>query len=30
MTYFRLTGLDGPNWLNNPTLALSLSMLMHI
>jgi multiple sugar transport system permease protein len=30
MTYFRLTGLDGPNWLNNPTLALTLSMLMHI
>lgn len=30
MTIFRLTGLDGPNWLNNPTLALSLSMLMHI
>jgi len=29
-TYFRLTGLDGPNWLNDPTLALSLSMLMHI
>jgi multiple sugar transport system permease protein len=22
--------LDGPNWLNDPTLALSLSMLMHI
>jgi multiple sugar transport system permease protein len=30
MSYFRLTGLDGPNWLNNPTLALTLSMLMHI
>jgi multiple sugar transport system permease protein len=29
-TIFRLTGLDGPNWLNNPTLALSFSMLMHI
>ncbi len=27
---FRLTALDGPNWLNDPTLALSLSMLMHI
>ena len=27
---FRLTGLDGPNWLNDPTLALGLSMLMHI
>lgn len=30
MTYFRLTGLDGPNWLNNPMLAFSLSMLMHV
>ena len=29
-TYFTLTGLDGPNWLNDPTLALSFSMLMHI
>ena len=28
--YFRMTGLDGPNWLNDPTLALSFSMLMHI
>jgi multiple sugar transport system permease protein len=28
--YFRWTGLDGPNWLNDPTLAFSLSMLMHI
>ncbi|HEY8049454.1 MAG TPA: sugar ABC transporter permease, partial [Ramlibacter sp.] len=27
-TIFRLTGNDGPNWLNDPTLALSLSMLM--
>jgi len=27
---FRMTGLDGPNWLNDPTLALSFSMLMHI
>src|SRR5450755_96886 len=27
---FRLTGADGPNWLNNPTLALAFSMLMHI
>ena len=27
---FRWTGLDGPNWLNDPTLALSLSMVMHI
>jgi multiple sugar transport system permease protein len=29
-TYFRLTGLDGPNWLNDTTLALGFSMLMHI
>ena len=27
---FRLTGLDGPNWLNHPPLALGLSMLMHV
>lgn len=27
---FRWTGIDGPNWLNDPTLALSFSMLMHI
>ena len=27
---YRLTGLDGPNWLNDPTLALSLSMFAHI
>jgi multiple sugar transport system permease protein len=27
---FRLTGLDGPNWLNDPTLAFIFSMLMHI
>jgi len=27
---FRLTGLDGPNWLNDPTLALGFSMLMHV
>ncbi len=27
---FRLTGLDGPNWLNDPTLALGFAMLMHI
>ncbi len=27
---FRLTGLDGPNWLNDPALALTFSMLMHI
>ncbi|MDE1949127.1 MAG: sugar ABC transporter permease [Burkholderiales bacterium] len=29
-TYFKLTGLDGPNWLNDPTLALGMAMLMHI
>src|ERR1700755_2469886 len=27
---FAFTGDDGPNWLNNPTLALSLSMVVHI
>ena len=27
---FRLTAEDGPNWLNDPTLALTLSMLVHI
>jgi multiple sugar transport system permease protein len=27
---YQLTGLDGPNWLNDPTLALTFSMLMHI
>ena len=27
---YKLTGADGPNWLNNPTLALGLAMLMHI
>ena len=27
---FRLTTEDGPNWLNDPTLALSLSMAVHI
>jgi multiple sugar transport system permease protein len=27
---FRFTGLDGPNWLNDPTIALCMSMLMHI
>jgi multiple sugar transport system permease protein len=27
---FRLTALDGPNWLNEPALALSMSMLVHI
>ena len=29
-TYFKLTALDGPNWLNDPTLAFAFSMLMHI
>ncbi len=29
-TIYKLTGLDGPNWLNDPTLALCFSMLMHI
>jgi multiple sugar transport system permease protein len=29
-TIFRLTQADGPNWLNDPMLALSFSMLMHI
>ena len=27
---FKLTGADGPNWLNDPTLALGFSMLMHV
>jgi len=27
---FRLTTADGPNWLTDPTLALSMSMLVHI
>ena len=27
---FKLTARDGPNWLNDPTLALAFSMLMHI
>jgi multiple sugar transport system permease protein len=27
---FSLTGDDGPNWLNDPTLALALAMLVHI
>ncbi len=29
-TIFKLTALDGPNWLNDPTLALGFSILMHI
>jgi multiple sugar transport system permease protein len=27
---FKLTRLDGPNWLNDPTLAFTFSMLVHI
>jgi multiple sugar transport system permease protein len=27
---FKLTAEDGPNWLNDPTLALSFAILMHI
>ena len=27
---FELTGLNGPNWLNEPTLALALAIGMHI
>jgi len=27
---FRFTGEDGPNWLNDPTIALSMAMLVHI
>ena len=27
---FQLTGLDGPNWLNDTTLAMTFAMLMHI
>ena len=27
---FNLSGRDGPNWLNDPTLALSFSMVMHV
>jgi multiple sugar transport system permease protein len=29
-TIFRLTGADGPNWLNNPTIALGLAIVVHI
>ena len=29
-TIFHLFRIDGPNWLNDPTLALGFSMLMHI
>jgi len=27
---FKFTGDDGPNWLNEPSLALSMAILMHI
>jgi multiple sugar transport system permease protein len=27
---FRLTGADGPNWLNDPTIALGMAILVHI
>ena len=27
---FRLTAMDGPNWLNNPSLALTMAMVVHI
>ena len=29
-TIFKLTAEDGPNWLNDPTLALLLAILVHI
>ncbi len=29
-TIFKLTAQDGPNWLNDPTLALIFAMLVHI
>jgi multiple sugar transport system permease protein len=29
-TIFKLTGEDGPNWLNDPNLALTLAILVHI
>jgi multiple sugar transport system permease protein len=27
---FRLTGADGPNWLNEPAIALAMAILVHI
>ncbi|HUH94168.1 MAG TPA: sugar ABC transporter permease [Casimicrobiaceae bacterium] len=27
---FKLTGEDGPNWLNDPTLALTMAIVVHI
>src|SRR5437588_2282888 len=29
-TIFRVAGMDGPTWLNEPTLALGMAMLTHI
>jgi multiple sugar transport system permease protein len=29
-TIFKLTGLDGPNWLNDQWIALSAAMLVHV
>jgi multiple sugar transport system permease protein len=29
-TIFRLTAEDGPNWLNDPNLALTLAIVVHI
>jgi multiple sugar transport system permease protein len=29
-TIYRLTGMDGPNWLNEPALALCMAMVTHI
>ena len=29
-TIFRLTAMDGPNWLNDPYIGLSLAMITHI
>ena len=27
---FKFTGVDGPNWLNDPTIALAMAITMHI
>ena len=27
---FRYTGMDGPNWLNDPILALGIAMMVHV
>jgi len=29
-TIFRLTGADGPNWLNDPAIGLSMAIMVHI